>query len=278
MDAAGFHTQEGRLEEGFWATETFVADGDDLSVGKFIGLLKGGGGSGGGHFLLEVQGDIAELFLDVANDFTFSGGGERVATFGQDLHEVVGQVTASQVQTEDGMGEGITFIDGDGVGNTITRVQDDTGGTTGGVQGEHSLDGDVHGGGVEGLKHDLGHLFTVSLGVEGSLSEEDGVFLGGDTQLIVEGVVPDLFHIIPVGDDAVLNWVFQGEDTSLGLSFITDVRVLLSHTDHDALMPWATNNGWEDSAGRVITSETGLAHAGAVVNDQRRNIIVTHFG
>ena len=34
-----------------------------------------------------------------------------------------------------------------------------TGGPARGVQGEHGLDGDVHGGGVEGLKHDLGHLF-----------------------------------------------------------------------------------------------------------------------
>ena len=38
----------------------------------------------------------------------------------------------------------------------------------------------------------LGHLLTVSLGVEGSLGQEDGVLLGGNTQLIVESVMPDL--------------------------------------------------------------------------------------
>ena len=38
---------------------------------------------------------------------------------------------------------------------TITRVEDNTGGTTRGVEGEHGLDGDVHGRGVEGLEHDL---------------------------------------------------------------------------------------------------------------------------
>ena len=59
----------------------------------------------------------------------------------------------------------------------------------------------------------LGHLLSVGLGIEGSLSEEDGVLLGGDTQLVVEGVVPDLLHVVPVGDDTVLNGVFQGEDT-----------------------------------------------------------------
>ena len=59
VDAARFHTQEGRLEEGFGAAEPLVADGDDLSVGEFVALLEGGGGGRGGHFLLEVQGDVA---------------------------------------------------------------------------------------------------------------------------------------------------------------------------------------------------------------------------
>merc|ERR1712080_514918 len=83
---------------------------DDLAVGKFIGLLEGGGGSGGGHLLLEVKGNIAELLLDVTDNLALSGGGEGVATLGEDLHEVVGELTASQIQTEDGVGESVTFI------------------------------------------------------------------------------------------------------------------------------------------------------------------------
>merc|ERR1719186_2021580 len=173
VDAAGLHSEEGRLKESLGAAETLVADGDDLAVGKFVGLLEGGGGSGGGHLLLEVEGDIAELLLDVTDDLSLSGGGERVATLSEDLHEVVGELTASQIQTEDGVGESVTFIDGDAVGDTVSGVHDETGGTSGGVEGEDSLDGDVHGGHVEGLEHDLGHLLAVSLGVEGSLSQED---------------------------------------------------------------------------------------------------------
>merc|ERR1719237_1371173 len=144
------------------------------------------------------------------------------------------------------MGKGITFIDGDVVGNTISGVHDHTGGTTGGIKGEDSLDGNIHGGHVEGLEHDLSHLLTVSLGVEGSLSEEDRLFLGGNTEFIVEGVMPDLLHIIPVGDDTVFNGVLQGEDTSLGLSFISNIGIFLSHTDHDTLMTGASNDGGED--------------------------------
>merc|ERR1739848_79241 len=164
----------------------------------------GGGGSSSGHLLLEVKGDIAELLLDVTDNLAPSGGGERVTTLSEDLHEVVGELTASQVQTEDGMGKSITLIDGDIVGDTITRVHDHTSGTTRSVEGKDSLDSNIHGGHVEGLKHDLSHLLTVSLGVEGSLSEEDGLFLRGNTEFIVEGVMPDLLHVIPVGDDTVL--------------------------------------------------------------------------
>ena len=67
-----------------------------------------------------------------------SGGGERITTPGEDLHEVVGQLTSSQVQTEDGMGESITLIDGDVVGDTISGVHDHTGGTTGAAYKERT--------------------------------------------------------------------------------------------------------------------------------------------
>merc|ERR1712045_133816 len=249
VDTAGLHSKEGRLEEGLGAPESLVTDGDDLAVGKLVGLLEGGGGSSSGHFLLEVKGDIAELLLDVTDNLALSGGGEGVASLGKDLHQVVSEVTASKVETEDGVGESITLIDGDSVGDTVTRVEDNTSGTARGVQGEHSLDSDIHGGGVEGLKHDLGHLLPVGLGVEGGLCEEDWVFLRGDTELVVEGVVPDLLHVIPIGHDTVLNGVLQGEDTPLGLGLVTDIGILLSHTDHDSLVAGTTDNGGEDSSG-----------------------------
>merc|ERR1711926_48821 len=72
MDAAGLHTQERGLEESLRAPEALVTDGDDLAVGKLIGLLEGGGGSSGGHLLLKVQSNVAELLLDVSDDLTLS--------------------------------------------------------------------------------------------------------------------------------------------------------------------------------------------------------------
>merc|ERR1719312_2030069 len=126
MDATGFHSKEGRLEESFRAAETLIADGDDLAIGKLIRLLKRGGGGCSRHLLLEVKGDIAKLLLDVTDNLTLSSGGKRVATLGEDLHQVVGELASSKVKTDNSMGEGITFIDWDTVGDTISRVHDNT--------------------------------------------------------------------------------------------------------------------------------------------------------
>jgi hypothetical protein len=276
MDTGKLATKERGLEEGLGATETLVTNGDDLTVGKLVALLEGGGGGSSLHLGIEVEGDVAELLLDVTNDFTLSSGGEGITTLGEDLHEVVSKIATGKIETEDGMGESITLIDGDSVGNTISNVEDDTSGTTRGIEGEHSLDGDIHGGAVEGLEHDLGHLLTVGLGVKGGLSEEDGVLLGGNAELVVEGVVPDLLHVVPVGHNTVLNGVLEGEDTTLGLSLISDIGVLLTHADHHTFVAGATNNGGEDSAGSVVTGKASLAHAGTVVNNESLNFVVSH--
>merc|ERR1711999_49127 len=203
--------------------------------------------------------------------------GEGVATFCKDLHEVVCELTASKIKTDNSMGESITFIDGDTVRDTITRIHDNTSGTARGIEGEDSLDGNIHCGHVEGLKHDLGHLLTVGLWVEGSLSKEDGLLLRGNTKLIVKGVVPDLFHIIPVGDDSVFNGVLEGKDTSLGLGLVSNIGILLSHTNHHTLMTGTSNNGGEDSSRSIISSKSSFAHAGAIVNNKSSNVFVTHF-
>ena len=101
-------TEEGGLEESLGTSESLVTDCDDLSVGKLVGLLEGAGAGSSCHLLLEVEGDVAQFLLDVPDDFPLGGGGERVTSLGEDLHEVVGQITSSQVKTDDGVGQSVT--------------------------------------------------------------------------------------------------------------------------------------------------------------------------
>ena len=97
-------TNEGGLEECLWSPESLVSDGDDLSVGEFVGLLERAGAGSGLHLLLEIQSNVAQLLLDVTDDFSLGGGGEGVATLGQDLHQVVSEITSGKIKTEDCVG------------------------------------------------------------------------------------------------------------------------------------------------------------------------------
>ena len=156
------------------------------------------------------------------------------------------------------MRESVPLIDGNGVRDPVAGVEDAPGGTAGSVKGENGLDVDVHGGNVEGLEHNLGHALPVGLGVQRGLSEEDGVLLRGATELVVKGVVPDLLHVVPVGDDPVLDGVLEGEDTTLDLGLVSDVSVLLVHADHDTGVLRASDNRGEDGAGGIVSGESGL--------------------
>merc|ERR1712112_810489 len=173
------------------------------------------------------------------------------------------------------MGEGITFIDGDTMGDTITRVHNNTSSSARGIKRKDSLDSNIHSGHVEGLEHNLCHLLTVSLGVERSFSKKNRLFLRGNTELIVEGVVPDLLHVIPVSDDTVLNRVLESEDTSLGLGLISNISILLSHTNHYTLVTGTSNNGGKDGTRSIISSEASFAHSRSIINNESGNIFVT---
>ena len=123
----------------------------------------------------------------------------------------------------------------------------------------------------------LSHLFTVGLGIQGGFRQKNRMLFRCNTQFVVESVVPDLLHVVPVGDDSVLDGVLQRENTTLRLGFISDVRVLLSHTNHHCLMTGTTDDGREDGAGSIISGETGLAYTRTIVDHQSSYFIVAHF-
>merc|ERR1712227_313554 len=89
--------------------------------------------------------------------------------------------------------------------------------------------------------------------------------------------MPDFLHVVPVGNNTVFDGVFKGEDTSLGLGFVSYIGVFLAHTDHDTLMSWATDNGGEDSSGSIVSGESGFAHTRSIVYNESGSFIIGHF-
>lgn len=73
--------------------------------------------------------------------------------------------------------------------------------------------------------------FFACLEAHGDHSQKHYMFLSGYKRLIVDVVVPYLPQVIPVGDNAILNW---GTSES-ALVFITHLEVLLTHVSHAVL-------------------------------------------
>jgi hypothetical protein len=67
----------------------------------------------------------------------------------------------------------------------------------------------------------------------------------GHTEFVVEGVVPELLYVVPVGHDALLDWGVESENISLGSSLVTDIDILLIHVR----VFGSADNGGKDSAG-----------------------------
>jgi len=262
-------TVEGWLEEQLWALHSNLSwDGDNTLVWESVLHILGGGVGSLSKLSVVLLGDEGGLLLDVLDDFQLSGGGERLTSAEQKLLHPVGQDTAGNLHLLDGVWDAETLIDWNSVGDTITSVANKTGGSTSGVEGHDSLEGNIGVLDLEGLEHDGDHLLSVGLWVTWGLSEEDtSALLWGDTELVVEGVVPDLLHVLPRLDDTSGNWVVQVQDTSLLLSLITNVLGLGLGALHSGGVLWSAHNRWEDSAWSVLTSETGLDHTGAIVNN-----------
>ena len=258
--------REAGVEKNFSATETFGANQDLPAVGQFVVLLVGMTILSLLHSSFVVADHVAKSLLNVPNNLHFCGGREIVAAFSEDLLQVVGQVATGQVDALNGVGDGETLVDGHGMRNTVARVKHNTCGAAGGVERANALHANVKAGHVENLKHDLSHPFAVLLGVQRRFGHEDRVLFGGDSELVVKRVVPHLLHVVPVSHDSMLNRLLNSKYAALLLGFAANVDFLLVEANHDAGDLGAAHDGGEDRAWGVVSCETSLAHAGAIIN------------
>merc|ERR1719412_3092880 len=100
MDATCLLANEAGLEQHLRATEALTSNSDDVSIRKLIGLLLVGALSCRLHLGIVVQSDVRELLLDIAHNLALCCRRERVASLGQDLHHVLSEIAACQVQTQ----------------------------------------------------------------------------------------------------------------------------------------------------------------------------------
>ena len=79
--------------------------------------------------------------------------------------------------------------------------------------------------------------------------------------------MPDLPHVIRVGDDALLHGVLQGLDTEPSLDLAPHVVVLLPHTHHAVLVLGHQTMGGNTAKG-IIFSKASFACVKATVDNK----------
>ncbi|KAH1080398.1 hypothetical protein J1N35_020159 [Gossypium stocksii] len=93
----------------------------------------------------------------------------------------------------------------------------------------HRRNGNIHGRNLKFLEHYLGHFLPIGLGIVRCFGEEHGKFLGIDMKLVMASVIPDLFDVIPIGNEIMLiNRVIQCANTTPGQSFTPKKTALCS--------------------------------------------------
>eukprot|EP00966_Prymnesium_polylepis_P186098 4313723-Prymnesium_polylepis.1 len=140
----------------------------------------------------------------------------------------LGEVPSGQVEAADRVGHRVALVDRHTVGDAVARVEDDAARAARRIERHHLLDADVQGRHIERLEHHLCDPLAVGLRVARWLRHEHRVLLGRHAKLVVERVVPDLLHVVPVAHDAVLDRVLERQDAALALRLVANVGVLLA--------------------------------------------------
>ena len=102
--------------------------------------------------------------------------------------------TDSQIKTEDGARQSVTFASGHCVRYTVIRIQHNAGRPSRSVQRQDRLGRHVRGGHVERLKHGQSHVLSVCCGVQ-NIRERNGKPFRRQPELVVESVMQDFLHV-----------------------------------------------------------------------------------
>ena len=275
MRARAFHAEKCWLEERLWRSEPFSRHGDQLAVGELVRRVERRRRGGGLHLGFKVQGDVRKLFLHVPHNVAFGGGGEGVATFGGDLHHVVGQVPATNRRLLHRVGEGVALVDRDGDHFGVVDLEHDPSRPAGRVEREHGRAFHEHCRHVKRLEQNLRHLLFGCFRQQRRDCHQDRVLFRRRAELVVKRMVQQLLPFVKVGDDAFLHRVSQRQHASFGLGFVADVRVLLAHADHHALVARASNNRREGGAGRIVAGKPSFGHPASECDDVSRRAHVS---
>lgn len=165
------------LEEDLCSSESLTTDQDLPAIRQLVVLLTCVTFLGILLSRLIIIDDKARFFLYIFDDLNFRICCETIASVVKDFLKVRCDVPTGKVNPLDRMRDSITFIYWHSVRNTVTRVEDDTSGSTIRVKCQNRLNADIEARYIENFEHYLGHLLPVFFWVERGLGHEDWMLL-----------------------------------------------------------------------------------------------------
>ena len=235
--------------------------GDLASIGKRVGLVFLGGGLDCSLFGFVVLSNIAEFLFDVVN-VDLRSRGERLTALEQEPLGEISNFATGKFHLLYSVIQRNTLEDWNSVSDSFTRVYNEAGSSAVGVEGHYSLIGHEQALYFEVIEHDFEHALSILLRVPGNLGENDALHLSRvDSELAIESVMPNVFHSLPVGDNAVDDWVIQLEVAFLLMGFCANEIYLATHSVHaNGALVRADDRGERHARG-FFSGNPGLHHA-----------------
>jgi hypothetical protein len=125
-DTGLIHVHEVRLEETFGGLKTFASYSDNSAVRKSIGLHQDGCVFRKLFVQLQIIRNVTELLLNLAHGLEVGRTVQRVTAAEEKSDQIAGDIATRNIQSTDVVVKNGRFIHGNDVGDTITRVHDDT--------------------------------------------------------------------------------------------------------------------------------------------------------
>lgn len=260
--------QDLRFEQRFQALLALLCQSQHVAIRQFLGqhlCIRG---------VVPVRVDLAELFLNVVDDIHLSRGGELLALRVQHVFQVRGQVSAGCVDHLHRVRQRIALLDGHARTLAFPRLHYHSAGLPVSDQSQHGRYLCLETAHVEGLEHYFGHLFALVASVCRRFCQEHVVLLWRHLEFLLESMVPNLFHIVPVVHKPSLDRFFQHQNSSFLDRLITHIRIFLVHAHHD---PWHFRfpyHSWKYATRGVIPRKSCLHYSAPIINNNCWIIVI----
>lgn len=110
----------------------------------------------------------------------------------------------------------------------------------------------------------------------------DDYLFGHGVEAVGKDMLPDALHVRPVGDNAMLQGVFEPQQASVLLHPGPDKAVAFQCAGHDTRVFWSANASTKEALWLIFTGKAGLdgarALAGALVGMARRRTLSIQMG